>query len=62
METVCFSETLASTDKSTQQQNPEEQCHQVHWSLCFSAKSAMKINRMLVTVIEKIKAFVYLSL
>jgi hypothetical protein len=24
METVCFSETLASTDKSTRRQNPEE--------------------------------------
>jgi hypothetical protein len=27
METVCFSETLASTDESTQHQNPEEHHH-----------------------------------
>jgi hypothetical protein len=29
MATVCFSETLASTDESTRRQNPEEQ-HQHH--------------------------------
>jgi hypothetical protein len=28
MVTVCFSETLASTDESTRRQNPEEQHHQ----------------------------------
>jgi hypothetical protein len=27
METVCFSETLASTDESTRRQNPEEYHH-----------------------------------
>jgi hypothetical protein len=27
METVCFSETLASTDESTRRQNPEEHSH-----------------------------------
>jgi hypothetical protein len=29
METVCFSETLASTEESTRRQNPEEH-HQPH--------------------------------
>jgi hypothetical protein len=30
MESVCFSETLASTDDSTQRQNPEEHHHHPH--------------------------------
>jgi hypothetical protein len=30
MGTVCFSETLASTDKSTRHQNPEEKHHHPH--------------------------------
>jgi hypothetical protein len=30
METVCFSETLASTDESTRRQNTEEQYHHPH--------------------------------
>jgi hypothetical protein len=30
METVGFSETLASTDESTRRQNPEEQHHHPH--------------------------------
>jgi hypothetical protein len=30
METVCFSETLASTDESTRRQNPQEHHHHHH--------------------------------
>jgi hypothetical protein len=30
METVCFSETLASADESTRRQNPEEQHYHPH--------------------------------
>jgi hypothetical protein len=30
METVCFSETLASTDESARPQNPEEQQYHPH--------------------------------
>jgi hypothetical protein len=30
METVCFSETLASTNESTRRQNPKEQHRHVH--------------------------------
>jgi hypothetical protein len=30
MDTVCFSETLASTEESTRRRNPEEQNHHPH--------------------------------
>jgi hypothetical protein len=34
METVCFSETLASTDKSTRHQNPEEHHYLIFICMC----------------------------
>jgi hypothetical protein len=30
METLCFSETLASTNESTRRQNPEQHHHQIY--------------------------------
>jgi hypothetical protein len=36
METVCFSDTLASTDKSTQHQNPEEDHQDLNYLSCES--------------------------
>jgi glycerol-3-phosphate O-acyltransferase len=42
METVCFSETVASTDESTQHQNPEEIDHKLlkHMFTHFSDNNA----------------------
>jgi hypothetical protein len=42
METVCFSETLASTDEYTRRQNPEEQRNNPH--CCGNLKSHMKVT------------------
>jgi hypothetical protein len=42
METVCFSEKLTSTDKSTRGQNPEEQHYHPHRRENFKSHNKIK--------------------